>query len=162
MRRGASLILPQNATDKANSHHPLFPRHSYVPPLLNALKWCCKETVLQLDDVCGVIKADFPAQSRLGCGTDWRDQTGSFCTWKGHLAGDLSSHLPWWAREKQDVAEAIARSESRPSLCQKKPWSPVYDNPGVQHIQSLCSWDCGHRCGEKNVLTSCVSLLKFQ
>lgn len=39
MRRGASLILPQNTMDKASSHHTWFPRHSYIPPLLNALKW---------------------------------------------------------------------------------------------------------------------------
>lgn len=28
-------------------------------------------------------------------GLHWKDQTGSFCTWKGHLAVDPSSHLPW-------------------------------------------------------------------
>lgn len=96
-----------------------------------------KETLIQLHDGCGVIKADFPAQSHWGMkpvqvvGLHWRNQTGSFSTWKGHPAGDPSSHLPWWAKEKQDVAEAIARSESRLSLCQKKPCSPLYDNPGV-------------------------------
>lgn len=108
---------------------------SYLIPLalLCSTSFKCLEVMIvrKLGDGCGVIKADFPAESRwgvkpsAGCGTALKGPDRLLLPLEGSPGRGSQLHLPWWAREKQDVAGAIARSESRLSLCQKKPWRPV-------------------------------------